>query len=44
MLRGEITSYIEDGECYLPNIFDAYHSHSVLFDFVEENNRAVKIT
>ena len=35
---GEITSYIEDGKCYLPNIFDAYHSHSVLFDFIEENN------
>ena len=34
----EIISYIEDGKCYLPNIFDAYHSHSVLFDFIEEYN------
>jgi len=34
----EIISYVEDGKCRLPNIFDAYHSHSVLFDFIEENN------
>tara|TARA_Y100001970_G_scaffold188729_1_gene229534 strand:- start:20108 stop:21091 length:984 start_codon:yes stop_codon:yes gene_type:complete len=35
---GEIIAYVENGKCRLPNIFDAYHSHSVLFDFIEEYN------
>ena len=33
----EIHSFLNEGKSNLPNIFDSYLSHSVLFDFIEKN-------
>ena len=41
----EIHSFLNEGKSNLPNIFDSYLSHSVLFDFIEKNKLTnLKIT
>jgi hypothetical protein len=41
----EIHSFLNEGKSNLPNIFDSYSSHSVLFDFIEKNKLTnLKIT
>ena len=41
----EIHSFLNEGKSNIPNIFDSYLSHSVLFDFIEKNKLTnLKIT